>query len=64
MKRRRWRIDWDVFLTAILLILCFICTLAYALFGPREPWPGISIFYILDILALGLYALARDRNGQ
>lgn len=60
----KWRINWHVFLTALLLILCFICTMAYMWFGPRSPWPSISLFYLLDLIALCLYGLARDRSGQ
>lgn len=59
---KRYRVDWGVFLTAILLILSGTCTLAYMVFGPRSPWPSISLFYLVDLIAVALYVLARDRS--
>lgn len=61
---KRYRIDWSVFLAALLLVLCLVCTLAYMLFGPRVPWPSISLFYLIDLIAVALYVLARDRSEQ
>lgn len=61
----RFRIDWKVFLAALLLVLCFVCTLAYAVAGPRVPWPSISVFYLVDLAAIVIYLLARgvDEEG-
>lgn len=61
---KRFHVDWAVFLTAILMILSFTCTMAYMWFGPRVPWPSISLFYLIDLIAVALYVLARDRGER
>lgn len=55
----RYSIHWPTFLAALLLVLCLVCTLAYAVAGPRVPWPSISVLYLLDLASVCIYALAR-----
>lgn len=59
---RNYRINWAVLLAALLLVLCIGCTLGYAVAGPRVPWPSISLFYLLDLAAVCIYALARGAD--
>lgn len=61
----KWRIEWRVFLAALLLVLSLVCTVAYAVAGPRVPWPSISVFYLVDLAAIVIYLLARgvDEEG-
>ncbi|MCI6557339.1 hypothetical protein [Schaalia hyovaginalis] len=64
MKPPRYTIHWPTFLASLLLVLSIVCTIGYAVAGPRVPWPSISLFYIVDLLALVLYGLAREVSGR
>ncbi|MCI6410742.1 hypothetical protein [Schaalia hyovaginalis] len=63
MSKKRLTIDWPVFITSILLVLSLVATFAYAMFGPRVPWPSIGVFYVWDYLVALAYGLARIRSG-
>lgn len=59
MMRVRYSIHWPTFLASLLLVLSIICTIGYAVAGPRVPWPSISLLYLLDLAAVCIYTLAR-----